>query len=378
MNLEMSEEQAILARSVESWLRENYAMDRWRVLTEASPGYSEENWRAFAEMGWLGLSVPEEYGGFGGDATDLMLLGERFGQALVVEPFFSTVVLGAKLIERAGTQKQKSDWLPRIAGGTLKVAFAFAEPDSHYVVHHAQCQAKKSADGYRLAGRKIMALDAPHADLVIVLARVSGGPAERSGLGLFVVEANGRGVDLKSYRTLDRRRGADVAFADAPVIAVLGEPEGAMPFVDEAVDGALAYLAAESVGTMEAALKATSEYVKARKQFGSALADFQVIQHRIVNMKIEIENTRSLALYAALATKMDAVERARAAAAAKVQTSRSGRFVGQQAVQLHGGMGMTDAMSPGHYMKRLMAADTLFGDGDYHQRRFTELGEQAA
>lgn len=373
MNLEPTEEQVIVEQSVAAWLLEKYAFEQWRALAQDERGYSSKNWSEFADMGWLGLTLGEEYGGVGGSTADLMVLGEKFGSAMVLEPFFSTVVMGARLIELAGNEQQKSDWLPQIVAGRLKVAFAFAELESRFSLAHTALRAIWTGREYKLDGRKIAVLDAPHADLIIVLARVSGQPGERSGLGLFVVEPKASGLEFLPYTTLDSRRGADLVFAEVPVAHVLGEPERALEVVDKMVDRAIAYLTSEAVGTMQAALNATIDYVKVRKQFGKALAEFQVLQHRIVDMRIEIENTKSLSLLAALSIDGAYPNISEIAAAAKVQVGKSGQFVGRQSVQIHGGMGMTDAMQPGHFMKRLMAIEILFGDVDHHAQRFVEL-----
>lgn len=375
MDFQLSEEQTLLADSVESWLQDKYDFERWRKLVKTDLGYAEENWKTMAELGWLAIPLPEEAGGLGGGAVDAALLAERFGRHMVAEPYFSTVILGAGLIQAAGDDKQKADWLPAIAEGKAKWAFAHAEHGSRFALNEARTKATKTGDGWTLSGKKIVVWDAATADRLIVLARSAGDDTDTKGLGLFVVDAAGAGVARHDYRTVDNRRASDIQLDHAPVLAVLGDPANAMPAVEAVIDQAIAFMASEAVGAMAALHETTLAYAKTRKQFGRAIGEFQVIQHRLVDMMMQVESARSLALLAALKASSEPKDRAKAAAAAKVQLGRSGRFVGQQAVQIHGGMGMTDELNVGHYMKRLMMLDTTFGNADFHQRRFAALGD---
>lgn len=375
MDFQLSEEQTLLADSVESWLQDKYDFDRWRKLVKTDLGYAEENWKTMAELGWLAIPLPEEAGGLGGGAVDAMLLAERFGRHMVAEPYFSTVILGAGLIQAAGDDRQKAEWLPAIAEGKAKWAFAHAEHGSRFALNETRTKATKSGGGWTLSGKKIVVWDAASADRLIVLARSAGGDTDANGLGLFVVDASASGVTRHDYRTVDNRRASDIQFDQAPVLAVLGDPANAMPAVEAVIDQAIAYMASEAVGAMAALHETTLAYAKTRKQFGRAIGEFQVIQHRLVDMMMQVESARSLALLSALKAAAEPKERAKAAAAAKVQLGRSGRFVGQQAVQIHGGMGMTDELNVGHYMKRLMMLDTTFGNADFHQRRFAALSD---
>jgi alkylation response protein AidB-like acyl-CoA dehydrogenase len=375
MDFQLSEEQTLLADSVESWLQDKYDFDRWRKLVKTDLGYAEENWKTMAELGWLAIPLPEEAGGLGGGAVDAALLAERFGRHMVAEPYFSTVILGAGLIQAAGDDKQKAEWLPAIAEGKAKWAFAHAEHGSRFALNETRAKATKNGDGWRLSGKKIVVWDAASADRLIVLARSAGGDTDAKGLGLFVVDGSGASVIRHDYRTVDNRRASDIQFDQAPVLAVLGDPANALPAVEAVIDQAIVFMASEAVGAMAALHETTLAYAKTRKQFGRAIGEFQVIQHRLVDMMMQVESARSLALLAALKAAAEPNERARAAAAAKVQLGRSGRFVGQQAVQIHGGMGMTDELNVGHYMKRLMMLDTTFGNADFHQRRFAALSD---
>ncbi|MFC3674177.1 acyl-CoA dehydrogenase family protein [Ferrovibrio xuzhouensis] len=376
MDFQLSEEQTLLADSVENWLRKEYDFERWRKLVKTDLGYRAENWAFMAELGWLAVALPEDFGGLGGGAVETMLIGERFGKHMVAEPFFSTVILGAGLIGAAGSDAQKNDWLPAIAEGKTKWAFAHAEHGSRFVLNEVKTNAEKSGSDWVLSGRKIVVWDAPSADHLIVLARSAGAAADKAGLGLFVVDAKDRGVSRQDYRTVDNRRAADITFDKAAAVA-LGDPAGGLVPAEAAIDRAMAYLAAEAVGAMQALHDTTLAYVKTRKQFGRAIGDFQVIQHRLVDMMMQVEASRSLAMLASLKADAEPAERAKAAAAAKVQIGKSGKFVGQQAIQLHGGMGMTDELDVGHYMKRLMMIDTCFGNAEYHQRRFAALSNAA-
>lgn len=377
MDFQLSEEQKLLADSIESWLQDKYDFERWRKLVKTDLGYLEENWKTMAELGWLAMTLPEDAGGLGGGGVESMLIAERFGKHLVAEPYMSTIVLGAGLIREAGSAEQQSEWLPAIAEGKTKWAFAHAEHGARFNLAEVHTKAEKSGDGWLLSGKKIVVFDAPSADKIVVLARSGGKATETSGLGLFVVDAGGKGVNRQDYRTVDNRRASDIAFDKACALAVLGDPAGALPKVEAVVDRAIGYMASEAVGAMQALYETTLAYLKTRKQFGRAIGDFQVLQHRMVDMMMQVESARSLALLASLKAGAPAAERAKAAAAAKVQIGKSGRWVGQQAIQLHGGMGMTDELNVGHYAKRLMMIDMQFGHADYHQRRFAALSDAA-
>lgn len=377
MDFQLNDEQKLLADSLEGWLRKEYSFDHWRKLVKTEQGYSDTNWAHFAEMGWLGVALPEANGGLGGSAVETMVIGERFGAAMVAEPYFSSVVLGGGLIAAAGSEAQQAEILPRLGEGKAKLSFAFAEHGARFALNDVSVKAERAGSGYVLSGKKIVVWDAPSADMLIVLARSAGGRTDAQGLGLFLVDNKAKGVNRQDYRTVDNRRAADIVFEAAPAVA-LGDAEAALPVVEHVVDQAIAYLAAEAVGAMQVLHETTLAYLKTRKQFGRAIGEFQVLQHRMVDMMIHVEQSRSLALYATLALSRSATERAKAVAAAKVQIGKSGKWVGQQAVQLHGGMGMTDELTVGHYMKRLMQIDTAFGHADHHQRRFAALSNAEA
>lgn len=377
MIVELTDDQRMLAESLEAWLGREYRFEDWRRNAESHEGCSAKVWAQFAEMGWLAAPLPEAHGGLGSGAIECMLIGQAFGAALVLEPYLSTVVVGAGLVARAGTQQQQADLLPQVAGGKLKLAFAFAEHGARFTLNDVCTSATGKDGGYVLNGRKLAVWDAPQADVLIVLARTSGGQRDDRGLGLFLVPAAAAGVQMIPYAMVDRRRGANVTFDGVRAQAVLGDAESALGVVEEVVDQALGYLAAEACGAMQTLNAQTVEYLRQRKQFGLPLAQFQVLRHRMVDMTIELECTKSLALHAAAAAGLDAPVRALAAAAAKVRAGRAGRFVGQQAVQLHGGMGMTQELAIGQYMKRLMMIDMAYGNADHHQQRFARLAREA-
>ncbi|MEO8296386.1 MAG: acyl-CoA dehydrogenase family protein [Burkholderiales bacterium] len=381
MKFELNDDQRMLSDSVQTWLGKEYGHEAWRAISLSPARWSSKVWAQFAEMGWLSAPLAEAHGGLGGGTVESFVIGEAFGSALVLEPYLSSVVIGAGLIAQAGTAEQAAEYLPRIAEGQLKTAFAFAEAQSRFELHDVQTRADKRDGAYVLSGSKVTVWDAPDADLLIVLARTAGGRLDEQGLGLFLVARDAPGVSLSSFPMMDRRAGAHIRFDGARAQAVLGDGESALGAVRGVVDQALVYLAAEACGAMRAANAITLDYIKQRKQFGQALAEFQVLRHRMVDMTVQTECSYSLALHAALTgsgAAAGSAELAKVAAAAKVQTGRAGRWVGHQGIQLHGGMGMTDDMAIGHYMKRLVMIDTAFGNADHHQRRFAQLTRTAA
>ena len=373
MKFELNEDQRMLQDSVTNWLAREYDLAAWRQIARSPQGFSAHAWGQFAEMGWLAASLPEAHGGLGGGAVENLVIGDAFGQSLVLEPFLSTVVVGAGLIGRAGNAAQAEEYLSRIAVGTLRTAFAFAEKGARFALQDVQTRATRQAGGWVLNGEKITVWDAPAADLLIVLARSAGARSDAGGLGLFLVRGDAPGVRREAYPMIDHRPGAHLRFDGVAAEAVLGDGESALGAVEQVVDLAIAYLAAEATGAMRAATRLTIDYLQQRKQFGQALATFQVLRHRAVDMQIQLECTQSLAMHAAQTAAADSPALSQAAAAAKVQAGRAGRDVGQAAVQLHGGMGMTDELAVGQYLKRLVMIDMAFGNADHHQARYARL-----
>jgi len=375
MDFTLNDEQRLLQDSVERYLANEYPPAARRRPVAGDRGFSRETWKAFADLGWLGIGIPEEFGGVGGADVETAVVMEAFGAALVAEPYLATCVLGAGIIRRAGSPAQKRALLPRMAAGDALLAFAFTEPGSRYELARVATRASRSGAGFVLEGRKAVVFDAATADALIVAARTAGGVADRDGITLFLVAADAKGLARRDYPTVDGRRASELTLNGVAVDsdAVVGEVDAGLPAIERAVDGGIAAVAAEAAGIMAAINRQTLEYLKTRRQFGRPLAEFQVLQHRMVDMFAACELSKSMAYMAAVRAGGDGDDadgRARAASAAKVQIGKAGRFVGQQAVQMHGGMGMTDELPVGHYFKRLTMIDTQFGDVDFHLRRF--------
>ena len=374
MDFTLSEEQQLLKDSVERFVREEYDFEKRRRLARTEEGFGRANWRKIAELGWLGAGLPEEFGGIGGGAVERMIVMEQIGRGLVLEPYFATVVLGAGLLLEAGSAEQKQALLPRLAAGELMLAFAHAERQARFDLEDVAAKAEKSGKGWRLSGEKSVVLHAAAADKIIISARSAGGRRDRDGISLFIVDKAAKGLSRRDYPTVDGLRASELALDGVEAEALLGEPGAGLPAVERVVEQALGALCAEAVGAMQVLHDVTNAYLKTRVQFGRPIGQFQVLQHRMVDMFMEVEQSRSMMLLANLRlADEDARERARAASAAKVQVGRSGRFVGQQAVQLHGGMGMTDELNVGHYFKRLTMIDMSFGNVDWHLKRFAAL-----
>jgi alkylation response protein AidB-like acyl-CoA dehydrogenase len=376
MDFSLNEEQQLLKDSVDRFIRENYDLADRRKLVASADGFSRDHWRIMAELGWLGAALPEDYGGIGGGPVETMVIMEGFGRGLVVEPYFASVVLGGTLVQKGATDALKSELLPKLAEGSLQLAFAFAERQSRYDLFDVETSAAKSGGAYRLNGHKGVVLDGAAADTIVVSARTAGGRRDKAGLTLFAVGGDAKGVTRRRYRTIDGLRAAEITFenVEVPADAVIGAVDGAMPLIEDVARRGIAALAAEAVGIMDRMQSLTNEYLKTRQQFGRPLGKFQALQHRMVDILIACEESRSAALVATLRLDdEDASQRDKAVAAAKVKIGQCGRFVGQSAIQLHGGMGMTDEMHISHYFKRLSMIDTLFGDHAYHLKRYQAL-----
>lgn len=371
MKLAYNDDQRALQSSVQDWLAHEYPHAVWRETACGARAGSPAFWHTFADLGWLAAPLPEAHGGLGGGTADACALAECFGAALVLEPFLSTVVLGAGLIQAAGSAAQQAEWLPQIGQGRLRMAFAQTEAHSRFALHDVQTRAERSGTTWRITGEKTSVWDAPDADALIVLARTGGERFDTRGLGLFIVPRESAGVTLQRFPLIDKRPGAHVRFDGAVAQAVLGDEAGALTAVQAVVDRALAVLASEACGAMDSAIVQTTAYLQQRKQFGQPLATFQTLRHRVVDMRVQHECSRSLALHAALHAD-DPQLAAVACASAKVQAGRAGRWIGHQAIQLHGGMGMTDELAIGHLMKRLLVLDTHLGNADHHQQRLAQ------
>lgn len=376
MDFSLSEEQQLLKDSVDRFVRENYDLADRRKLVASPDGFSRDHWRTMAELGWLGAALPEEYGGIGGGPAETMIIMEGFGRGLVVEPYLATVVLGANLVLKGGNEASKREILPQMAEGRMQLAFAFAERQARYDLFDVETLAARKGDGYVLSGHKGVVLHGGSADRIVVSARSSGARRDRQGITLFLVDGNARGVSRRAYGTVDGLRAAEVALDNVavPADAVIGEVGNGLALIEETARRGMAALAAEAVGIMDRMQALTNEYLKTREQFGRPLGKFQALQHRMVDILIACEECRSAALVATLRLDdEDAVRRDKAVAAAKVKVGQCGRFIGQSAIQLHGGMGMTDEMAISHYFKRLTMIDMMFGDHAYHLKRYAAL-----
>jgi alkylation response protein AidB-like acyl-CoA dehydrogenase len=376
MNFDYNEEQQLLADSVRRFLAKDYDFEARRRIVASPEGWSAAVWKTMAEMGLTGLPLSPDYGGFGGGAVDLMSVMEAAGEALLVEPFLPTVGLGAQFIARGGTEAQKKALLPGVVEGKLRLAFAHTERGARYNLARVAAQGKKAAGGWEISGEKRVVLGAPMADRLIVSATTD------KGLSLFLVDAKAAGVTLKPHLTLDEMRAADVVLdgVKAGADALVGREGEALPLIEEVVDFATALVCAEAVGAMKFACDTTLEYLKTRKQFGVPIGTFQALQHRMVDMYIAYEQAKSMACLACSKADnaADARVRQRAISAAKIKIADNCRHVSQEAVQLHGGMGMSEELKVSHTFRRLTVIAQQFGDADHHLERFAALERAAA
>ncbi|HXE23705.1 MAG TPA: acyl-CoA dehydrogenase [Roseiarcus sp.] len=377
MDFELSAEQELLRDNVARLMKDRYGFEARKGYQASPHGWSEALWRAYAEMGLTGAPFAEADGGFGGGAVETMIVMEEFGKALALEPYLQTVVLCGALVKHAASEKQRAHLIGAIAAGDLKLSFAHAERQSGYDLNDVALSAvHDGGGGFVLNGEKTLVGQGDSADRLIVSGRVNGARRDRDGIGLFLVDANARGVTRRGYPTQDGERAAEIGFADVRVAPhdVLGPPDGALPAIERAVDEAIAALAAEAVGAMSEALAMTVDYLKTRKQFGVTIGSFQALQHRASDMIVALEQARSMMYLAAMmAGEGDANERGKTMSAVKAQIGRSARFIGQQAVQMHGGIAMTYEYKVGHLFKRLTMIDKAYGDADLHVRRLAEL-----
>jgi pimeloyl-CoA dehydrogenase small subunit len=381
MDFDLSEEQRLLKESLDRLIGDRYAFEQRKSYGQSAEGWSRELWAQYAELGLLGLPFAEHYGGSAGGPVETMIAMEAFGRALALEPFLATVVLCGGFLRHGGSAQQCADLIPSIADGSLTFAFAHTERHSRYDLSDIETRAVRDGAAWVLDGEKGVVLHGDTADKLIVTARVGGGRRDRDGIGVFVVDANVEGVSRRGYPTQDGLRAAEISLAHVRVgpEEVLGEPGAALPLIERVVDEGMAALCAEAVGAMAAMHELTVDYLKTRRQFGREIGTFQILQHRAVDMLIALEQARSMAMFATMmAAEENAAERRNALSAAKTQIGRSGKFVGQQAIQLHGGIGMTMEYKVGHYFKRVTMIDTMFGDADYHLRELARRGASPA
>jgi pimeloyl-CoA dehydrogenase small subunit len=377
MDFDLSEEQRLLKESVDGLLGSSYDFDARKKYMAEKGGWSKSVWNKLAEQGLLGLPFSEDDGGFGAGAVETMIVMEALGKALLLEPYLATVVIGGGFLRRGGSAEQKAAHIPSIIDGSKTFAFAQLEKNSRYDLNDVATSAKKKGEGWVIDGEKFVVLNGESADMLVVTARTKGGQPDASGIGVFLVPGNAKGVSKKAYPTQDGLHAADITFTGVEVGAdsAIGDPEKALPLIERVVDDARTAICAEAVGIMDESLKTTVEYLKTRTQFGVPIGSFQTLQHRAADMFVALEQARSMSMFATMASDFDdPKERATAIAAAKVQIGKSGKFVGQQSIQLHGGIGMTQEAKIGHYFKRLTMIENSFGDTDYHLRRVTSSG----
>lgn len=374
MDFNFTEEQTMIRDSLARLIKDQYDFDTRRKVVASKEGWRPKMWAQFAELGLLAAPFSEEDGGLGGGPIDAMVVMEEFGKGLVVEPFLQTVVIGGGFLKR-GSDAQKAEHLTPLVAGERVFAFAYAEPKGRYNLADLETTAKKDGAGWKISGHKAVVIGAPWASHLIVTARTAGGRRDTKGIGVFIVAKDAKGVTTRDYPTVDGRRASEVHFDNVSVgaEAVIGDAANGLPLIERVTDEAIAALCAEACGAMKVAQTMTVEYSRQRKQFGTPIGKFQVLQHKMVDMFMEAEQSVSMTYMATLKLDEDDVTRKKAASAAKVRIGQAGRFVGQNAIQIHGGMGMTDELAIGHYFKRLTIIDSEFGNVDHHLKRYTDL-----
>lgn len=368
MNFDLSEEQQLLKDSVDRFVSDNYDLDTRQKLSKSEAGFSDTYWQTMAELGWLGVTVPETHGGFGGNQADTMVLMEAFGKGLVLEPFFASAVLGTRAIVGGGSTELQSKLLPELMSGTCRLSLAYAEEQSRFDLEDVVTRATANDNGYVINGQKSMVQHGGSADYFVVSARTSGGQRDENGITLFLVDAKNEGVSVDAFPTVDGQQAAELRFDNTQVSVSdqLGNlDQGYGLLQDIAIDGILA-LSAEAVGAMEILYKDTVAYTQEREQFDHQLSDFQVLQHRMVEMFMEYEQCKSMLYRATLDVVQNGRDAMRIVHALKYMVGKIGTFIGENAVQLHGGMGVTEELRIGHYFKRLLVIDAQFGNSDHH------------
>jgi alkylation response protein AidB-like acyl-CoA dehydrogenase len=369
MDFEFTQEQQQFSDALRRWMEKDYTFEHRKKIIHSEPGVSTDAWSTLVELGMTALPVPEEQGGFSGSAIDMLVVMKEIGRGLVVEPYLATA-LGAQFLKLAGKQESL---LEQVATGEVKLAPALGEKQARFDLFDIQTTAAASGDGYVINGAKVVVIHGGQADQLIVSARSSGQQRDTNGISLFLVPANTAGVKRADYRTIDGQRAADIRFENVqlPASALLGGVGAGWEILDAASDYGVTLLCAEAIGAMEALNAATLEYLKTRQQFGVPIGKFQALQHRMADMFMQYQQASSMATLAAVKVGSgDAVERRRTVSAAKARIGQAAKFVGQQAVQLHGGMGVTDELPAAHHFKRLTMIEQTLGDTDYHLARF--------
>ena len=374
MNFDYTEEQQMVRDSIARFVQDDYDWDTRRAIVDGAEGMSRDNWQIFADLGWLSIPFAEADGGFGGSVIDLSVVMEELGKGLVVEPFFPTVVLFGGLVSRAGDEAQRTLILEGVIGGETLGAFAYVERQSRYALNDCKTSATSSGDGYTLNGEKVVVFNGENADKLVVLARTSGEQFDEHGLSLFLVDANAQGVSKVLYPMMDAQRVANITFDNVQLgaDALLGDAGSALDVVNEVIRDALLALASEAVGIMGTLNAKTLEYTKTREQFGVAIGSFQALQHRMVDTMMAFEQSKSLLFKALCEYEIDPASADTTIHALKVLIDRNSKLVYGEAIQMHGGMGITDELDIGHYAKRLMMINATLGDGSFHRSKFIE------
>ena len=375
MNFDFSEEQKLLKESIERWAQDNYSFDQRRASTSNEDGFSRDHYATFAQLGWLSVPFAEENGGYGGSIVDLAAIMEEFGRALVAEPVAANIVLFGGLVERAANDAQKSELLPKLIDGSLMGGVAIYEAQARFDMSNIACSAKADGDSYSLTGKKSLVIGGACAEKFLVAARTSGEQTEEHGISLFLVDGQASGLDIHKYELMDGHKVADLDMSNTAA-ELVGELDNAYPVISASMERAHVALCAEAVGIMETLNKTTVEYTKTRKQFGVPIASFQVLQHRMVDSFMSYEMAKSLlvgTLCELTDDDTDSARRSKLVNALRTLVAKNGKHVGDEAIQMHGGMGMTDELHVGHYVKRLMMINLMFGDQSFYQDQFNQV-----
>ena len=375
MDFTFNEEQTLIQDQVDQFIQKEYDWETRQSLSNSDLGFGDDNWQKFAELGWLGISTSEECGGFGGSAIESMLIMEAFGKGLVVEPFLETIIMCGGLLDEHGTDQQKSSILESAIEGKMHLAMAYAEPQSRFNLSDVVTEAKEEGDSFVLNGYKSVVMNGPSANKLIVSARTSGAQLDENGITLFLIDGDAEGLNKTNYKTVDGRRASDLTIENVKVTKdnIIGQINDGFTLLDSSIDRAILAISAEAVGAMEVLYKTTVEYTKTREQFGTSIGKFQVLQHRMVDMFMEYEQCKSLLYMATMKQEEGSIDSKKAISGLKYQVGKAGKFIGQQAVQLHGGMGVTNELNVGHYFKRLTTIGTIFGNTDYHLKKYSSL-----
>lgn len=378
MDFSLSPEQEMMLDSVEKFVQKRYSFENRRMFADSDLAYSKENWQLFAELGWLGIPFEEAYGGYGGDAVDVMIMLEVFGGALVTEPYIPNIILCGRLLESVGNTQQKEHYLAELITGKLQLGLAHTEPSAGNCLSFVSCRAEQEGTDFIVTGNKIMVLNGHQAEKLIVSVRSRENVRDVQGIELLLIDTKLPGVMITPFHTIDGLRAANVELDGVRVSADLsmGDPKSNFEAIEAVTDEAILAAGAEAVGGMNALCGITVDYARERKQFGVPISSFQVLQHRMVDMLMAYEESRSLLYMASLTSREGRIAAKRAASALKVKVGKAGIMVAEQAIQIHGGMGTTDELNVGYYYKKMLMIDQLFGNRDYHLDRFSELDEQ--